>query len=61
LKDETGNSTTCITAVKGYRLSTYPIDNGKGTHEVGTKAVNESDIHDMTGNVFEWCQDGLIE
>lgn len=28
-----------------------------GTHNVKTKRPNELDIYDMTGNVWEWCED----
>ncbi len=51
---------------KGYKFSGsnninevawYYGNSGGDLHPVGTKAPNELGIHDMTGNVREWCAD----
>lgn len=35
----------------------YTNNSGNTTHDVGTKSPNELGIYDMSGNVYEWCQD----
>lgn len=39
------------------QVAWYQSNSGGTTHIVATKAPNELGLYDMSGNVFEWCQD----
>lgn len=39
----------------------YNDNNGYTTHPVGQKQANELGVYDMSGNVYEWCQDRYDE
>ena len=42
------------------KIAWYKSNSGERTQQVGTKAPNELGIHDMTGNVWEWCDNVVV-